>query len=72
LVLKAASEGYLDDVPLDEIHSFERAFLAHFEAEHPTVISQIDKGDDELALLDEVFDETIATFRAAWFREKEI
>ncbi len=68
LMLKAASEGYLDDIPMQDIHAFERAFLAHFRTAHPTAISQLDRTgleDDELTI---TFAEAIATFRTTWLK----
>ncbi len=70
-MLKAASEGYLDDIPTQDIHAFERAFLGHFRAVHPTSISQLDRTgleDDEFTT---TFTEAIRAFRATWIRGEE-
>ncbi|MGC9349239.1 MAG: F0F1 ATP synthase subunit alpha [Anaerolineae bacterium] len=69
LILRAASEGYLDDVPLEDIRSFERAFLAHFTTEHPQLMSQVDRMGETFEEFGDVFARAIADFRAAWFRE---
>lgn len=69
LMLQAASEGYLDDVPIQDLRGFERAFLAHFKAEHPAVASQIDRMGESFDEFDEIFRESIVEFRAVWFRE---
>lgn len=72
LILRAASEGYLDDVPHEDIRSFERAFLSHFKGEHPNVVSLVNRAAEEgFAELDTVFKEAIEDFRAAWFRGED-
>jgi F-type H+-transporting ATPase subunit alpha len=71
LMLKAAQEGYLDDVPVQSIRAFERAFLAHFKAEYPKTMSQIDRMGESFESLDEIFAEAIEDFRGAWFREED-
>ena len=71
LMLRAAGEGYLDDVPIRDLRGFERAFLAHFNGEHPAVASQIDRRGESFDEFDEVFRGAITEFRAGWFRETE-
>ena len=71
LMLQAAGEGHLDDVPIRDLRSFERAFLAHFNGEHPAVASQIDRRGESFDEFDELFREAIAEFRAGWFRGTE-
>jgi len=71
LMLRAAGEGHLDDVPIRDLRSFERAFLAHFNGEHPAVASQIDRRGESFDEFDELFREAIAEFRAGWFRGTE-
>ncbi len=41
LILLAATEGILDNVPIDEISAFEKALLDHLQSEHPELIHQI-------------------------------
>jgi len=72
LMLQAAGEGHLDDVPIRDLRSFERAFLAHFNGEHPAVASQIDRRGESFDEFDELFREAIAEFRAGWFRGTEV
>jgi F0F1-type ATP synthase alpha subunit len=72
LMLKAASEGHLDDVPLADIHAFERAFTVHFAAEHPAVLSQIDRLSGDIGEFTVVFAEAMESFRTTWFREREL
>ncbi len=69
LMLLAASAGYLDDVPSEDIRAFERAFLAHFKAEHPTVMSQLNRTGEITDEFRGVFEEAIEAFRASWHRE---
>jgi F-type H+-transporting ATPase subunit alpha len=69
LMLRAAAEGYLDDVPLEDVRAFERAFLAHFAAEYPQLMSQVDRMGETFEEFGTVFSEAIEQFRTAWFRE---
>ncbi len=63
LMLQAASEGYLDDVPIRDLRGFERAFLAHFNGEHPAVASQIDRRGESFDEFDEMEESMIALAR---------
>ena len=52
LVLFAADKGYLDDVELKKIQSFEAALLAYFNSENKALMDAInDSGDlnDDIA-----------------------
>ncbi len=70
LMLRAASEGYLDDVPTDDILSFERAFLADFREAHGTLLLQIDRTGELPEEFGAAFQDAIEAFRTAWFRER--
>ena len=72
IMLEAAAEGFLDDVPINAISAFERAFIVHFESEHPALVSRT--GDRSECTLDDVRDvlaETAEAFRATWFQKRE-
>jgi len=46
IVLYAASEGFLDDVPVNKIVDFEHAMLSYVNAEHADLVAEINvKGD---------------------------
>jgi len=52
IVLYAANEGFLDDVPVNKVVDFEAAMLAYMKAEHSALLDKInEKGDynDEIA-----------------------
>ncbi len=46
LSIFAGTNGYLDDVPLNEVLAFEAALLKHFRNEHPEVIDQLESKRD--------------------------
>jgi len=46
VVLLAATEGVLDDVPLKDVPAFEGGLLARFEAEHPEARHQINRSGE--------------------------
>jgi len=67
LMLRAAAEGYLDDVEVSGLRAFERTFLAHFRSEHPGVAANMDRSGEWPDEFDEIFREAIASFRSDWF-----
>jgi F-type H+/Na+-transporting ATPase subunit alpha len=68
LMLRGASEGYLDDVPTQDIVAFERAFLSHFRGAHETALLHLDRTGQEDEEFDEIFVQSIEAFRLTWFR----
>jgi F-type H+-transporting ATPase subunit alpha len=46
MILYGATNGYLDDVPLDKIRSFESNFLRYMEASHPDIGRSISETKD--------------------------
>jgi F-type H+-transporting ATPase subunit alpha len=44
LILYAAGEGYLDDLPLDEIRDFCRYLIEYMNTAHPSLIDQLERG----------------------------
>ncbi|HOU14952.1 MAG TPA: F0F1 ATP synthase subunit alpha [Anaerolineae bacterium] len=68
IMLAAAAEGYLDDVPAAEVPAFEQALLAHFAVEYPALCGRPGRS---LEFLDDVrvaLAQTTDDFRATWFR----
>jgi F-type H+-transporting ATPase subunit alpha len=41
MILYAATNGYIDDVPVDKVRAFEAAFLRYMDASHPDVCEKI-------------------------------
>lgn len=71
LVLRAASEGYLDDIPTQDIAPFERAFLDHVTTTDQTLISRLSRGEDIFEALDEPFRMAIESFREVWLSGRD-
>jgi F-type H+-transporting ATPase subunit alpha len=46
LSMFAGSNGFLDDLPVAEVPSFELAMLKHFRDEHPEVVDELEKTKD--------------------------
>ncbi len=46
LSMFAGSNGFLDDLPVAEVPSFEQAMLKHFRDEHPEVVDELEKTKD--------------------------
>ena len=70
LILWAASEGYLDDVSIDDILTFERKFVDYCRETHPTLVSQLDRAEEDLENYTAALEEIVAEFRDRWFREE--
>ena len=62
LMLNAASRGFLDDLPLDQIPDFERRFIAYFGAHHPAMMTALDRSGDAGPEFPEVFAEAARAF----------
>jgi len=46
LSMFAGSNGFLDDLPVAEVPSFELAMLKHFRDEHPEIVDELEKTKD--------------------------
>ena len=46
LSMFAGSNGFLDDLPVAEVPSFEQALLKHFRDEHPEIVDELEKTKD--------------------------
>lgn len=71
VMLEAVAGGYLDDVSIDALATFERALIAYFEAEHLALFSQLARAEE---LPDDVrvaLNQAIEDFRATWFGKRE-
>jgi len=65
-VLVAATEGYLDDVPLDDVSLFEEGLLVRLEQTHPEFGQQVNRTGELTAEMREILTETIASYHVAW------
>jgi F-type H+-transporting ATPase subunit alpha len=70
LILWAANEGYLDDVSIDNILTFEREFVDYCWEKQPTLVSQLDRAEEDLESYTAALEELVAEFRDRWFREE--
>lgn len=68
LILWGASRGYLDDVVIDNVLAFEREFVAYCRAERPTLVSQLDRTEEDIETYVDVLETLIEDFRNRWFR----
>jgi hypothetical protein len=63
MILYAAINGYLDDVPVDKISAFETSFHRFMEANHPKLGDQIAKDKDINPEIAEKLKTAIAEFK---------
>src|SRR5699024_9795449 len=64
LVLFAVEKGYLDDVELDKVLSFEAALLSYVKSEHSELMQQITTTGDYNAQLEQQLTDIIDKFKA--------
>ena len=68
LAIFAATNGYLDEFPVSDIHKFETGFLSHIQAQHAQVREQIEKdgiiSDESSSQLKAILDEYVNYFAA--------
>jgi F-type H+-transporting ATPase subunit alpha len=63
MILYAAINGYLDDVPVDKISAFEANFYRFMEANHPKLGDQIAKDKDISPEVEEKLKTAITEFK---------
>ena len=68
LILWVASRGYLDDVSIENISAFERQFVAYCRDQRPTLLSQLERTEEDLDAYEEAIETLIEEFRDQWFR----
>ncbi len=65
MILYAATNGYLDDVPLEKIRAFEVAFQRYMDASHPNISRQIAESKDIAGETEEGLKRAIEDFKRA-------
>ena len=68
VVLLAATEGYLDDVALEDVPAFESGLLAGFEARHAGLCHHINSTGELSRETREMLMSMIADYRTAWHK----
>lgn len=70
VVLLAATGGYLDEVPTEEIRDFEASLLARMKAEHPIMTAQLNRTGELTDEIREAFLGTLHAHLAEWPERK--
>jgi len=70
IMLAAAADGHLDDIPTDDILAFERALLAHIQVEYPTLYTRRGHSPELLEEVRAMLAEFMEDFRTVWFRRR--
>ena len=65
MILYAATNGYLDDVPVEKIRAFEVAFQRYMDASHPNISRQIAESKDIAGETEEGLKRAIEDFKRA-------
>jgi F-type H+-transporting ATPase subunit alpha len=66
LSIFTGTQGFLDDLPANQVAKFEQALLKHFRDEHPEIVQELaDKGEMPDALADRIR-EVIKSFKPHW------
>ena len=66
VVLLAATEGYFDDVALEDVPAFENGLLARLEVEHPGLLDQTSRSGELTEETRQVLMTAFADYRATW------
>lgn len=70
IMLAAAADGHLDDIPADDILAFERALLAHIQVGYPTLYTRRGHSPELLEEVRAMLAEFMEDFRTVWFRRR--
>jgi F-type H+-transporting ATPase subunit alpha len=68
IVLFAATEGYIDEVPVDEIRAFERGLLKQLRSERPSMLAQLNRSGEMSDEMRAAFRTSIESYLEAWTR----
>jgi F-type H+-transporting ATPase subunit alpha len=71
VILLAATEGYLDDIPVEQVPAFERALQERFESDCPEWVGQLERTGELTDETREQIEGTIEALRRAWFGDRE-
>jgi len=71
LVLYAGNRGFLDDLSIEQIESYERGLYEYFEREHPELLKEIAEKKEISAKLDEMINKAMASFKKDFKGESE-
>jgi F-type H+-transporting ATPase subunit alpha len=71
LVLYAGNRGYLDELSVDQIKSYEKGLCEYFEREHPELLKEIAEKKEISAKLDEMINKAMASYNKDFMGESE-
>ncbi|MBK9120988.1 MAG: F0F1 ATP synthase subunit alpha [Phycisphaerales bacterium] len=63
LAVHAGARGFLDDVPLNQVHAFEQALLKHYHDEHSDLLAELTHGRKLTDELDEKMKTVVRNFK---------
>jgi len=66
VIIYAGVNGYLDDIPMDNIEEFENKFLEHLENMHPKLLEEIRKSKDISDKTEKQLQKIIIDFKATF------
>jgi F-type H+-transporting ATPase subunit alpha len=72
VILLAATEGYLDDIPVSEVPSFEHDLQERFESDNPELVGHLERTGELTDEVREQIEETIEAQRRAWHGDREL
>ena len=72
VILYAVVNGYLDDVPLDQVRTFEEGFFAFMDAQYPVVLKSIQDVRDLTEDTEKMLTKAIQRFRADFLKQPSV
>jgi len=66
MIIYVGTKGYLDDIPVYDIRSFEKEFLEFMDKEYPDVGIEIEKSKDLTEEISKKIDAAVENFKKRW------
>lgn len=70
ITLLAATEGFLDNLPLEQVSDFEADLHHHFETEHPDLVHQLNQKNELTDRVQTILSQIITDYQARWLEER--
>jgi len=71
-VIFCGVNGYLDDLPIEDIQRFEKEFLAYLRKEKLDILKQLDKKKELIPALENSLREAVTSFKKGFISSKEM
>jgi F-type H+-transporting ATPase subunit alpha len=70
VALLAAIEGYLDDIPPEQVTNFEAALLERMQTAHPDLLQQLNHSGELSSITRDTLQQIIDSYHTAWLEKR--